>query len=350
MATVELRKVALVVGDRALVDDVDLLVPSGSLAVVVGPSGCGKTSLLRLVAGLTVPTSGEVLIDGRPVDHKTLSANRVSMAFQDDPLYEHLDVSANLGFALRVRRVDRDEVERRTRDTAGRVGIHRLLGRRPATLSGGERSRVAIGRALVPEETRVLLLDEPLARADRRMRLRFRREIRRVHEEAGVTTILATNDQEEALAVADLLVVMDAGRVRQAGAPRQVLEDPADLEVAGFVGDPPMNLFPAEVEGGELVVGNDRLRLRVEAPAGRVVAGIRPEHLRLAGPATPFDRVLHVTAGPVEDTGRVAVVHFGLGAVGSVAYSLLVDSAAGIEPGQRLELTWDPDRLRLFRR
>jgi ABC-type sugar transport system ATPase subunit len=350
MTGVELVGVTHHIGDVRVLDDLSLRIVPGELFALVGPSGCGKTTVLRLIAGLARPTTGSVLLDGRPVDALEPWRNGVGMVFQDEALYEHLDVTGNLAFPWRAAGTGRGAAEEEANRTAARLGIRGLLDRMPPTLSGGERGMVAAGRA-VSRDLRVLVLDEPLAKADAGIRRRFRSEIRRLHDEEGVTTVLATNDWDEA-AIADRVAIIDAGRLHQVGPPRELFDHPADTFVAGFAGSASINLIPAAVEreGGAswLRVGPDRIRLPRAVGPGRVVAGIRPHHLAPAGPSTPFDHCLHVTVGLVSYEGSRSFVRFGLGSAGSAAYSAVAGPDLRLHPGDRFELEVDVERIHLF--
>lgn len=355
MVEVRFEAVSYRIGEEVVLSDIDLRVPPGSLTAIIGPSGAGKSTVLRLVAGLARPTAGLVTVAGSPVGRS--SPPGVSMVFQGEALYEHMDVAGNLRFPLQVGGEDDETVRRVAEGAARRIGVRRLWRRRPRTLSGGERGLVATARAVSRTGLRVLLLDEPLAFADRHMRERFRVELRRLHETEGITTILATNDQEEAMAIADLLVVLIDGRVAQVGSPRSVLESPERTDVATFVGVLPMNLLPAAIDrvGGEAVavIGHDRVRLG-EWPVGvesgcRVVVGLHAHELFVAPPGTPFDQVLHVVVGRVEDLGASRNVLFGLGRSAAGTFVMNENRPAAVRPGDRLELSWAPGRARLFR-
>lgn len=352
MGSVDLRAVGLRRGSVVLLDRVDLHVEHGELVAIIGPSGCGKTSVLRLVAGLERPTAGEVLVDGRPVDAPGRSG--VAMVFEGDALYEHLDVRGNMAFPARSRGMDRDEAHRRAAVQAGELGLLSLLKERPSRLSGGQRGLTATGRALSHPDLAVLLLDEPLAKADPLVRRRFRVELRKIHDRRGLVTLLATSDQEEAMAVADRILVLDRGAVRQTGRPAELFEAPADTTVAGLLGSPPMNLIPAALRSRRgrwwLELGEDVLALDVDLGAlgeRRVVVGIHPHELKVAEPGTPFDRCLHAAVGRVEPLGATTLLHVGLGAAAPAYVARLEGSFAG-SPGDRVELWWRPRRLRLF--
>jgi len=238
------------------IDGVDLAADDGEYLVLLGPSGCGKTTLLRTIAGLEEPTTGDVLIDGNVVTGLPPRARKIAMVFQSYALYPHKTVLANIVFPLKAAGMDRQQRDQRARWAAELLGIRELLHRKPRQLSGGERQRVALARALV-REPHVFLLDEPLSNLDAKLRASARDELKRFQEDIGTTTIYVTHDQAEAMGLGDRIAVLSAGKVRQIGPPVEVYDDPADTFVATFIGSPPMNLVPRD---GELV-------------------GFRPEHL-----------------------------------------------------------------------
>jgi multiple sugar transport system ATP-binding protein len=229
-------------GVRA-VDGVDIRTTEGEYLVLLGPSGCGKTTLLRTIAGLEDPTEGEILIGENVVNGLPPRAREVAMVFQSYALYPHKTVLANIEFPLKAENMDKEERGRRARWAAELLGIGHLLGRKPRHLSGGERQRVALARALVREPA-VFLLDEPLSNLDAKLRASARDELKQFQQRLGTTTIYVTHDQAEAMGLGDRIAVMDAGKVRQIGRPKEVYMDPADTFVATFLGSPPMNLIP----------------------------------------------------------------------------------------------------------
>jgi multiple sugar transport system ATP-binding protein len=248
-------------GVRA-VDGIDLATEEGEYLVLLGPSGCGKTTLLRMIAGLEQPTSGDVLIDGHVVSGLPPRARQIAMVFQSYALYPHKSVYANIVFPLRAAKMPKEERDRKAQWAAGLLGISHLFGRKPRQLSGGERQRVALARALV-RQPKVFLLDEPLSNLDAKLRASARDELKRFQDEVDTTTIYVTHDQVEAMGLGDRIAVLSDGRVRQVGPPVEVYDDPADTFVATFIGSPPMNLIPRD----------------------EVLVGFRPEHLLPAGVA-----------------------------------------------------------------
>ncbi len=351
MATVSFDHVGLEIGGRSVLEDVTLDIPDGALMTVIGPSGSGKSSMLRLVSGLMAPTSGSITIDGVPVDRRAPWVNRVAMVFEDDALYEHMTVGSNLEFPWRVQGHDHATATEEARSVAERVGVRRFWSRLPRTLSSGQRGQVATARALSRSDPTVVLLDEPLARADAGIRRRFRSEIRRLHDESGLTMLLATNDQSEAMSVSTHLAVLMEGRIRQVGVPMEVYGRPIHADVAAFIGDPAMNLIPAKAvrRDGVLEIGGDRVAFDLpDGVPSRVLVGCYPAELRVAPPGTSFDHTIHVTIGRIEDLGSETRAYFGLGRHPGVGFSITLPADIGLEVGARVELTWVEASLRLF--
>ncbi|ETK37952.1 ABC transporter ATP-binding protein [Microbispora sp. ATCC PTA-5024] len=272
-------------GVRA-VDALDLDIGDGEFFALLGPSGCGKTTLLRTIAGLETPTSGTVAIGGADVTRLPPGRRDVAMVFQDYALFPHMDVTANIAYPLRIRKVPRARREEKAAETAARLSLTELLARRPGQLSGGQQQRVALARAIACHP-KVFLFDEPLSNLDARLRLEARTFLKRLQRELAVTTVFVTHDQGEALALADRIAVMSAGRITQLGTPAEVFRRPATTFVAGFIGSTPMNLLPGTAEGGRLRVAGAVLPLPSEVPDGPVVYGLRPEYADLSASPPP---------------------------------------------------------------
>ena len=243
MAIVETRRLTKQFGDNPpAVDSVDLQSTDGEFLVLLGPSGCGKTTLLRMIGGLEPPSGGQVWIGGRNVTHLPPRARKIAMVFQSYALYPHMSVRQNIAFPLKAQKVPKDEQEKKIEWAASILGIEMLLDRKPRQLSGGQRQRVALARALV-REPNIFLLDEPLSNLDAQRRASARDELQQFQRNIGTTTLYVTHDQVEAMGMGDRIAVMDRGRIRQLGTPREIYDDPADTFVATFVGSPPMNLI-----------------------------------------------------------------------------------------------------------
>ena len=289
------------------VNDFTFTIPDGKLVGLLGPSGCGKSTTLYMISGLQQPTGGKILFGEDDVTELAAEARGVGLVFQNYALYPHMTVKQNILFPLQNLRgadkLTKEQMIERAYEAAKLVQIDELMERKPSELSGGQQQRVAIARALV-KMPRVLLLDEPLSNLDARLRLQTREEIRRIQQETGITTIFVTHDQEEAMSISDIIVVMKLGVVQQVGAPQNVYDDPTNLFVAKFLGTPPINVFRGEVKGGKLLLGGV-VTLDVPGVDDReVFVGVRPEGFV---PAT--DGPLVCSLNNVEVMGRdVSVV------------------------------------------
>ena len=268
------------------VHNFNLEIEKGEFVVFVGPSGCGKSTTLRMIAGLENISSGEFLINGERANEKSPREREVAMVFQSYALYPQMTVFDNIAFGLTLQGVDEDVIEERVRNTARILGLTDYLDRLPRALSGGQRQRVAIGRALI-RKVGIFLMDEPLSNLDAKQRVTMRSEIAQIHRETGATTIYVTHDQTEAMTLADRIVVMKDGYVQQVGTPYELYYKPANVFVAGFIGEPPMNFVRGRVENGSIPFGDQRIDLTaVRADAAslegkEVVLGFRPEAIVL---------------------------------------------------------------------
>ncbi len=266
--------------DVIAVNDFTFEIPDGKLIGLLGPSGCGKSTTLNLLSGLLTPTSGRIFFGDDDVTALPAENRGVGLVFQNYALYPHLTVRRNITFPLENLRgkdkLTREQMDAKALEIARLVQIDTLMDRKPSELSGGQQQRVAIARALV-KMPRILLLDEPLSNLDARLRLQTREEIRRIQRATGITTIFVTHDQEEAMSISDLIVVMRDGVVQQIGAPQTVYDDPTNLFVAKFLGTPPISVFSATVKAGTLMVGTEAVLTGLSVPDGDVTAAIRPE-------------------------------------------------------------------------
>ncbi len=284
------------------VNNFNFAIPDGKLIGLLGPSGCGKSTTLYMISGLQKPSSGKIFFGDDDVTELPTESRGIGLVFQNYALYPHMTVKQNILFPLQnlkgVDKLTKEEMLQRTYEAAKLVQLEDLLERKPSELSGGQQQRVAIARALV-KQPRVLLLDEPLSNLDARLRLQTREEIRRIQRETKITTVFVTHDQEEAMSISDMIVVMKLGVVQQIGEPQSVYDDPTNLFVAKFLGTPPINVFNGTVKGGKLSIGKDTV-LDVPGVADQeVYVGIRPEGFNLDdnGP-------LHCRMSSVEVMGR----------------------------------------------
>ena len=278
MAGIRVEKVSKRFGKVEALKGVDLEVRDQEFLVLLGPSGCGQTTLLRIVAGLEAPTSGEVYIGERRVTHLPPRLRGLAMVFQNYAIFPHLTVYENVAFGLRMKRRPEEEIRRKVGEVAALLHIEELLDRYPAQLSGGQRQRVAVARALAVEPE-VLLMDEPLSNLDALLRLEMRAELKRLLKETRTTTLYVTHDQVEAMSLADRIAVMRQGEIVQLGTPTEIYHAPADTFVGGFIGNPPMNFLRAGALGGRVVLEGFAVPSPVE---GEVLLGVRPEDLRVA--------------------------------------------------------------------
>ena len=289
------------------VNDFTFEIPDGKLVGLLGPSGCGKSTTLYMISGLQKPTSGKIFFGEDDVTDLPTESRGIGLVFQNYALYPHMTVKQNILFPLQnlkgADKMSKEAMLERAHEAARLVQIDDLMDRKPSEMSGGQQQRVAIARALA-KMPRVLLLDEPLSNLDARLRLQTREEIRRIQRETGITTIFVTHDQEEAMSISDVIVVMKLGVVQQTGKPQDVYDDPANLFVAKFLGTPPINVFDGTVKGGKLYIGQDAV-LDVPGVADQEVhVGIRPEGFEI----DPNGR-LHCKLNNVEVMGRdVSVV------------------------------------------
>ncbi len=266
--------------DVVAVDNFNFEIPDGKLIGLLGPSGCGKSTCLNLISGLETPTEGRIYFDGEDITDLPAENRGVGLVFQSYALYPHLTVLRNITFPLEnlkgEKKMNRHEMDEKALEAARLVQIDGLMERKPNELSGGQQQRVAIARALV-KMPRVLLLDEPLSNLDARLRLQTREEIRRIQRETGITTIFVTHDQEEAMSISDMIVVMKDGVIQQIDKPQNVYNDPKNLFVAKFLGTPAINVFVGSVKAERLYIGDDEVMTVSGAPDGNVYIGVRPE-------------------------------------------------------------------------
>ena len=292
MAHIDFDRVTKRFGDVEAVSDLSLHVDDGDFLVLLGPSGCGKSTLLRMLAGLDEPTEGVIEIAGEPVNNVEPKDRDIAMVFQSYALYPHKTVRANIEFPLRPRKVPKDERRKMAEEAADQLGLTDLLERKPGQLSGGQRQRVALARAIVRRPV-AFLMDEPLSNLDAKLRTQTRAELVELQRRLGTTFVYVTHDQVEAMTMAKRVAVMKEGVLQQVGPPTEVYDKPANLFVARFIGNPPMNTLPGAVEGGTITVagGNIPAPARSAALPKEVVVGVRPERLTVGSPDGPGFRV-----------------------------------------------------------
>ncbi len=339
MASIDIRGVSKIYpgAQAASVADIDLSIRDGEFIVLVGPSGCGKSTLLRMVAGLEDITAGEVRIGDRVVNKVDPADRDIAMVFQNYALYPHMTVRENMAYGLKNRRTPAAEIEARVAEAARMLELGPYLDRKPRALSGGQRQRVAMGRAVVRQPA-AFLFDEPLSNLDAKLRVSMRGEIRRLQRRLGTTSLYVTHDQLEAMTLADRLVVLNAGRIEQVGAPLEIYHRPASTFVASFIGSPAMNLIDAEVRGRALRVGGTVLETAAPLGAeGPVTLGIRAEDLHPAASGLPFRLDF------VEELGAQRLVH---GHVEGQPLTVAMGPQAGFADEMRLAV--EASALHLF--
>jgi ABC-type Fe3+/spermidine/putrescine transport system ATPase subunit len=354
MARLELDRISKRYGTKQVLQGISLQVPDGSFCAMLGPSGSGKSTIVRVVAGFTAPSAGEVLVDGRQVTDLAPHRREIGVVFQSYALFPHMSVFDNVAFGLRMRRIDRTALVRRVRSMLRLVNLAEMEHRRPSELSGGQQQRVALARALVIEP-QLLLLDEPLSALDRQIRQEMRMELKRIHRDTGVTTIIVTHDQEEALYLADQMLVLEEGRVRQLGRPTDIYQQPADASVAHFMGSEP--LPPGELTRDEdgWTVRINRIRLPIPPPkelvtGQRVQVAIQPEYVSV----TPHDSHDQLSSdhliGVLRDVDLFGPIARGTVEIDGLVIPIFMLStvATQLRPEQRVSVTVNPSGVHCF--
>ncbi|KAA0095264.1 sn-glycerol-3-phosphate ABC transporter ATP-binding protein UgpC [Mycolicibacterium sp. P1-18] len=376
MAEIVLDRVAKsYAGGAAAVKDLSITIADGEFIILVGPSGCGKSTTLNMIAGLEDITSGELRIGGDRVNEKAAKDRDIAMVFQSYALYPHMTVRQNIAFPLTLAKMAKADIATKVDETAKILDLTELLDRKPGQLSGGQRQRVAMGRAIV-RSPKAFLMDEPLSNLDAKLRVQMRAEIARLQDRLGTTTVYVTHDQTEAMTLGDRVVVMLAGVAQQIGTPDELYHRPANLFVAGFIGSPAMNFFPATLTDvgvrlpfGEVTLTTDVHDMLARHPKpGGVIAGVRPEHLEDAALIDTYARItaltFEVTVDLVESLGADKYLHFhteGEGAKAAQLAELTTESGAAENQfvarvpteskavvGQTAELAFDTSKLTLF--
>ena len=342
-------------GDVVAVNDLALEIQDGEFMVLVGPSGCGKTTSLRMIAGLEEVSEGQLRIGDRVVNDLAPKDRDVAMVFQSYALYPHMTVRDNLAFGLKLRKVPKDEINRRVQEAAKTIQLENLLDRKPKQLSGGQRQRVALGRAIVREPA-VFLMDEPLSNLDAKLRVQTRAEIARLHQRLETTVVYVTHDQVEAMTMGDRISVMNNGLLQQVGPPQELYDRPVNKFVAGFIGSPAMNFVPVTVEreGDHVVLRNGdvaiivpaRYREAVGATTGRkITVGIRPEHFEIGSEPGQDNATLRAKCDVVEFLGNEELVHMRFQEMDLVA---IVEAEHRIRPGDVVDFVVPLDKIHMF--
>jgi len=354
MATVTFDHVTKKYGEVTAVDDFNLEIQDGEFMVFVGPSGCGKTTSLRMIAGLEDITTGSLAIGEKIVNDIPPKDRDIAMVFQSYALYPHMTVRDNLAFGLKLRKVDKKEIEKRVQDAAGILDLGKYLDRKPKELSGGQRQRVALGRAIVREPA-VFLMDEPLSNLDAKLRVQTRAEIARLHQRLKTTIVYVTHDQVEAMTMGQRIAVMSQAKLQQVGAPQELYDRPNNKFVAGFIGSPSMNFIPMTLEGSgegatlksegvEIPVAAS-FREGIGAVSGRnFIVGVRPEHWDVVPTGTEAATV-QAKADVVEYLGNEELLHIEVAGQDLVA---IVSSERRVRPGDVVTLHIPLDKMHLF--
>ena len=356
MASVSIRGVTKRYGPLQVIHGLDLEIAHQELVVLVGPSGCGKSTMLRMIAGLEDLSGGEIAIDGKVVNRVAPAQRNIAMVFQNYALYPHMTVFRNMAFALRAARLPALEIERQVKEAARILGLTDLLQRKPGELSGGQRQRVAMGRAMVRNPA-VFLFDEPLSNLDAKLRSAMRTEIKKLHQAVKTTIIYVTHDQVEAMTLADRIIIMRDGRIEQVGSPLEVFQAPVNVFVAGFIGNPAMNLVDATIRvtaNGPQATWPGGPSLPVPARAAphvvdgqTVILGVRPEHLIVVDDAVrpPPACQAEAAVSVVEPLGSETMI---LARFGDCELTGKGDGSRIPRPGDRLRFGFDLARLHVF--
>lgn len=353
MAQVELKDVVKRFGSTQVVHGANLAIKDNEFIVLVGPSGCGKSTILRMIAGLESVSGGEIRIDGRPINQVAPKDRNVAMVFQNYALYPHMTVYDNIAFSLKMAGNSKQEIARKVAEAADILELKPYLQRKPAELSGGQRQRVAMGRAIVRQPS-VFLFDEPLSNLDAQLRTQMRMELKKLHLKMKTTTIYVTHDQVEAMTLADKIVILKDGYIQQVGSPVEVFERPANRFVAGFIGNPPINMLNGVFNRGEsgpaVTMGN--LTLPVPGPVRladgqKVLVGIRPDAIKAGDGMNRFPEEWRIEAEVVvaEILGGQSLLEFSAGANTMIAE---LEGRIVARHGEKMVLAIDLDRLLFF--
>ncbi len=366
MSTIKLENLCKFYKDIKASNNINIAISDKEFITLVGPSGCGKTTILRIIAGLTKPTSGKVYIDDKDVTELPPQERGIAMVFQDYALFPHMNVYKNVSFGLEIQKYAKEEIQIRTSEAISMVGLDGLEKRKPAELSGGQRQRVALARALALRP-KVFLMDEPLSNLDAKLRLQMRTELKRLHKKISTTTIYVTHDQVEAMTLSTYVVILNDGEIQQIGTPEEVYLNPINRFVAGFIGSPPMNFFDAIIkeEDGkhylqatdfEMIL-DDNLFKQVSnsSTSEKVIVGIRPEYMKFEkvieentsepsnNPLKPNFMIMKLeVVEPIGDD-KYLDLH-----IGNTALLAKVNGALRVKPDDFILISYDPYQLHIF--
>jgi multiple sugar transport system ATP-binding protein len=357
MASVTYDHVFKRFGDVTAVNDMNVQVADKEFLVLVGPSGCGKTTALRLLAGLEEISDGKILIGDRVVNDVAPKDRDIAMVFQSYALYPHLSVHDNMAFGLKLRKMSKDEIKRRVNEAADILGIQNLLDRKPRQLSGGQRQRVAVGRAIV-REPKVFLFDEPLSNLDAKLRVAMRAEISKLHQRLETTFIYVTHDQTEAMTMATRIAVINSGILQQVDSPQHLYDNPNNLFVAGFIGSPAMNFFPAKLSrsDGKLMVDTDTFAVEIPSENAKtyekhegkkIIFGIRPEdiHDPKFTPPNVHTENIEAQVDVTELMGNEIFLHM---LSGENSFVARVDPRSSLHVGEKSQIAFDMNNVHIF--
>ncbi|KEJ95426.1 multiple sugar transport system ATP-binding protein/multiple sugar transport system ATP-binding protein [Pseudosulfitobacter pseudonitzschiae] len=352
MASISFQNIEKHFDTAQAVADFNLDIADGEFVVLVGPSGCGKTTSLRMLAGLEQPTGGKIHLDGQDITHVPSKSRALAMVFQSYALYPHMTVAENISFALSLQKMPKAQIAPRVQEAAALLGIEHLLDRKPRALSGGQRQRAAVARAII-RNPKAFLFDEPLSNLDAKLRHSARVEIRKLQQKLGTTTVYVTHDQIEAMTMADRIVVMEGGCIRQVGTPMELYRRPNSTFVAAFLGSPPTNFITGQCihENGRAQFVNGRMTIPLNPgiASGAVTLGIRPEHV---SPKHAAPDQIRMTGGVrfVEALGAETLIDIDLGQAQNASQTLTARLAGqhDLAPGSRLEIGFSPRDSMLF--
>jgi len=356
MVSVKLDHLSKYFGSVKAVDNLNLEIKDGEFIALLGPSGCGKTTTLLMIAGIYKPTKGRIYFDDVDVTEWPPKDRNVGMVFQSYALYPHMKVYDNIAFPLKLKKMPKQEIDKRVKSVAKMLQIDHLLDRYPRQLSGGQQQRVALARALV-KDAYVLLMDEPLSNLDAKLRVMMRAEIKRLQKELKITTIYVTHDQVEAMSMADRIAVMNEGKLQQFSTPDELYNKPINVFVAGFIGAPPMNLIDAtfveKSDGYYVDAGSFQLKLREDLgeivkknlTSTEIIFGVRPEHLIISTTPAEPDRSIEGLVYVLEPLGRDLIVNV---KIGEHIIKAIANPGLTLTPGQKVWLIIDYDKIHIF--